>query len=614
MAIPSYKFSKDAAISINSGLTRSLVLQGNIHDLFFISGASNKTDGDYVPLVEYLTSKWSVSGIILLSVEPSGRLRVCNKTHLAVLRKAWDQWKTDITTQQFIGKERLSIERIRSQTPLFNKSFDQLLSESGNNSILLMDFLRQLCACSRTKIANKSIIQQRLIILIEGADMFFPCAPTSNLSTVDRRMIGMCEEWFCDPLFLNGNNAVVMICESRSKINDKISQLPQLVSFDISYPEIESRAHYISWFSKNNDSEEKQLTRKTTLELAKQTGGLSLHALRQLLLKAKHLQKEIHINDIIKHVEHYIQSLLCEDVVEFKKPQHTLSDIVGFSKLKQFLKNEFIPKLKSTDPEGLSGAVVCGAVGSGKTYIFEAVAAEADMVVLVLKNLRSQWFGQTDVLFSRLKNLLFSLSNVLIMIDEADTQFSGIGSQAHPTERRLLGNIQQLMSEPKLRGKVKWLLMTARVHLLSPDLRRPGRAGDMIIPVLDPDKKDRNEFLKWVLKDICSNDILNDRRFLNKLSKQTDVYSSASFASLKAELKLRAKKKKLSKLQIEKIVWDILPADIHKTRRFQELQALVNCTRRSLISENILAKDDNFELKKEQWLDELHQFELEGIS
>ena len=39
-----------------------------------------------------------------------------------------------------------------------------------------------------------------------------------------------------------------------------------------------------------------------------------------------------------------------------------------------------------------------GAIGSGKTFIFEAVAAELDMVVLVLKNIRSQWYGQTDVL------------------------------------------------------------------------------------------------------------------------------------------------------------------------------------------------------------------------
>ena len=62
----------------------------------------------------------------------------------------------------------------------------------------------------------------------------------------------------------------------------------------------------------------------------------------------------------------------------------------------------------------------------------------------------------------------------------------GVGAGTHDTERRLTGKIQAMMSDPKLRGRVVWLLMTARIHMLSPDIRRPGRVGDLIIPILDP--------------------------------------------------------------------------------------------------------------------------------
>ena len=41
---------------------------------------------------------------------------------------------------------------------------------------------------------------------------------------------------------------------------------------------------------------------------------------------------------------------------------------------------------------------------------------------------------------------------------------------------------------------------TARIHRLSPDIRRPGRVGDLIIPILDPTGKDREDFLRWTLK------------------------------------------------------------------------------------------------------------------
>jgi len=137
-----------------------------------------------------------------------------------------------------------------------------------------------------------------------------------------------------------------------------------------------------------------------------------MHALRQLLIKACHLDKKVQPADVIHHVEEYIKSQLGEDVVEFKKPEHSLKDVVGFQNLKKFLNKEFIPRLKSTGPGALPGAAVCGAIGGGKTFVFEAVAAEAGMIVLVLKNIRSSLFGGTDILFERLRRVLISLSKL----------------------------------------------------------------------------------------------------------------------------------------------------------------------------------------------------------
>ncbi len=57
----------------------------------------------------------------------------------------------------------------------------------------------------------------------------------------------------------------------------------------------------------------------------------------------------------------------------------------------------------------------------------------------MLKNIRSQWFGQTDVIFERLRRVLEALEKVVIFVDEADTQFGGVGEGAHETERRLTG-------------------------------------------------------------------------------------------------------------------------------------------------------------------------------
>ena len=71
--------------------------------------------------------------------------------------------------------------------------------------------------------------------------------------------------------------------------------------------------------------------------------------------------------------------------------------------MKEFLRDELIPRFRAPPDRALSGAAVAGPIGAGKTFILEAVAGELDMPVLVLKNIRSQWYGQTDVIFERLR-------------------------------------------------------------------------------------------------------------------------------------------------------------------------------------------------------------------
>lgn len=281
--------------------------------------------------------------------------------------------------------------------------------------------------------------------------------------------------------------------------------------------------------------------------------------------------------------------------------------MIGFTRLKEFLKNEFMPRLEISDPEALPGAAVCGPIGGGKTYIFEAVAAELDMVVLTLKSIRGKWFAETDVIFERLRRVLNALAKVLISVDEADTQFGGVGADTHETERRLTGKVQAMMSDPALRGRVIWLLVTARIHLLSPDIRRPGRVADLIIPILDPEGADRDAFLRWVVKPVLAPSLADDQ--LQRLNDATRGYSAASFAALRDELKAQAQRTE-GRLQLEAIlaiVANQLPPAIENTRRFQTLQALVNCTRRSLLPDPAVT-----EAQRQDWEAELRRLEAQG--
>ena len=135
-------------------------------------------------------------------------------------------------------------------------------------------------------------------------------------------------------------------------------------------------------------------------------------------------------DQLIGKVQEFIQAQLGEDVVEFKKPTHRLDDLRGNRRLKEFIRKELLPRFRAPPEKALAGAAVAGPIGGGKTFIFEAVASEMDVPVLVLKNIRSQWYGQTDVIFERLRRVLEALEKVVIFVDEADTQFGGIGEES----------------------------------------------------------------------------------------------------------------------------------------------------------------------------------------
>ena len=601
---------------INSGTSRSLVLSGNIHDLFFIREGENT---DYIPLVPFLTRSWDIPGFILIVYELNGPIRFAQETEREKVKRAFNLWRgttePDLNINASMQRSTGASDAAAEPADI---SFTQYMNDAIGSPTLALELLRQFCLLSRsTNAQGKKLLAEKLIIFIEAADMLLPEGEIRSLSLPDRHRISIVQDWISDSNFMNGNDSVIFITESASLVNSRIIRLPQVITVEIPSPGMSERQHFISWFNNTPKLIQKPLNLwGTQAQLAMLTAGLSIQALRQLLLSARYSGEKLQSVDVIAKVSEFIQAQLGEDVVEFKKPAHNLKDIVGNQKLVAFLKTQLIPRITSTGSDAIPGMSVCGPIGSGKTFIFEGLAGELDIPVLVLKNIRSMWFGQTDVIFERLKRLLMALVKVLIFVDEADTQFGGVGQDAHSTERRLTGKIQAMMSDPQLRGNITWLLMTARIYNLSPDLRREGRVGDMVVPVFDPSGEDREAFLRWTVAKVFAGRV--SEKAVERLLELTEDYSAASFASLRSDLEAASVRKRslsttsgqtdeLTLDEIIAVVEDRILPDIGPIRHYQTLQALINCTRKSL-----LPGDYSPEIR-ESWVKQIAQLEVVGV-
>ncbi len=609
-----YEFIKRAGKLINSGQSRSVALTGNISDLFF---CGTDAGGEYLPLEELIINHWSVAGTIIVIYELNGPIRFLNQTDTMKMKDAWGKLHKDENQQAIdlaLARTRKRIAELQ-QSPGY--SFDKCLEKGHGNPTYALELLRQMCLCSRLDNDGVPFLWEDLIIIIEGADFLIPEGEIGRLNDVDRQRVAVCRDWFSDPGFVNGGDSVVLLAESLSLLNSKVTKLPQVLEVEVPFPDEDQRSHLIRWFNKRLSADNKLLLWDSQEALARMTAGLSSHALIQLMKHASHSKTKLSPRDVINKVENYIKDQLGDDVVEFKKPEHSLKDVVGFTKLKEFMRKEFIPRIRSGGKTSLSGAAIGGPVGSGKSFLLEAVAGELGIVVLVLKNIRSKWFGDTDVIFERLRRIVFALDKSLIFVDESDTLFGGVEEGTHATEKRLTGKVQAMMSDPLLKGKTSWLLITARIHLLSPDIRRPGRAGSLIIPVLDPSGKDREDFISWMIKPVFlkSQSCASLAKAAATIAPKITSYYAATYAEVRANLLASKELRKKQGLTLEEIVEEVedyIPPAITATREYQTLQALLNCTRVSLMPEDVKGQD--VQRLREKWRQQIRTLEMQGIS
>jgi hypothetical protein len=617
-----HDFRREAGAVLDSGQSRSIVLSGNVHDLFYLEpeyAGGDAPHGAYVSITDYLKARWgNVKNTILIVMEHNGPIRFAHSRDREAAKRAWPQQVEIDHEDPEEGFQAMFRQLQERAAGARRKStihpFDDRMQRATGRPAVALQILRNLCELSRDAEPGTPLFGKNLVIVVEWAEMVIPEGDIARMPMVDRDRVSICQDWFSEPAFMQGGDSVVLLTESRSLVNHAVVQLPQVLGVEIPAPDILLRDHYIHWFEATQirfgglrpQVDGELATWGSKQDLAAFSAGLSLLALRQMLLGARHRGAPISQEQVIARVERYIQSQLPEGMVEFKKPHHTLDDVLGYRDFKKWMRDEVMPRFVSTGKDALTGAAVSGPIGAGKTFIFEGVAAELGIPVLVLKNLRSKWFGETDSMLEKLYRVLLSLNKVMIFVDEADTMFGGVGADTHETERRLTGKIQTWMSDPRLRGKVTWLLMTARIHLLSPDIRRPGRVGSLIIPILDPEGEDRDDFIRWVLEPVLKNVPDANSEAHKKIQAATAGYSAASFAELRSEL--TAVGTDLTMDRILERIEDQLQPDIGMTRRYQILQALKNCTRRSLLPDPNVTEDD-----RAAWDLEIRELETFGI-
>ena len=219
-------------------------------------------------------------------------------------------------------------------------------------------------------------------------------------------------------------------------------------------------------------------------ELAASMTGVSARTLEQLT-KVRAYNRQVLEPRELGAVKKELVEHDAPGLVEFMQSARTLADYHGQEALKRWLRQD-IELWQRNDLRALPmGYLLCGPVGTGKTFLVECLAGEVGVPIVKLKNFREKWIGSSEGNLERVFRLARALGRCIVFVDEADQALgrrdSGTGDGG--LSGRLYSMIAQEMSDSRNRGKVMWVLASSRPDLIEVDLKRPGRL-DLKIPIL----------------------------------------------------------------------------------------------------------------------------------
>jgi SpoVK/Ycf46/Vps4 family AAA+-type ATPase len=102
------------------------------------------------------------------------------------------------------------------------------------------------------------------------------------------------------------------------------------------------------------------------------------------------------------------------------------------------------------------GYLICGPVGTGKTFLVECLAGEAGVPVVKLKNFRDKWVGSTEGNLERIFRLLEALGRCYVFVDEADQALGkrDSGNNDSGLSGRVYSMIAEAMGSNSSRGRI----------------------------------------------------------------------------------------------------------------------------------------------------------------
>jgi hypothetical protein len=348
-------------ISFESGASGQFILYGNVHDRLAVGGR-------LVSIERYIEDELLASFHVIFSYDLGNGLTVERGGERLA------EWVP--TVMQSLPRDPLAAIRFVSR-------FGRYL---GN--------LRAIGKPSDVQVA----------VIIRGADQLLP-ADGSGFE--HGSLTSLVREWGSGTPFTDLAFASLLIADNLNDLEPLVAFGPQSTLVRIPLPSVSELQSALRLLQREFT---KTIPATTNLPaLAAAMTGVSVSTLEQLTKVRAHRKQILQSSDfaVLKKdmVEHDAPGL-----VEFVESKRTLDDYYGQDALKEWFRQD-VMLWRTNDLRALPmGYLLCGPIGTGKTFLVECLAGEAGVPVVKLKNFREKWVGSSEGNLEKIFRLVRALA------------------------------------------------------------------------------------------------------------------------------------------------------------------------------------------------------------
>ena len=534
-----------------SGTTAAFVLCGNTYDLFRIAADDSSRYGVLAEfLAEQLFGRWS----LVLHYDLGRGLRA------------------------FAGRDE---RRLKEMVALANKKLGDLsaLPKDPAATFALIDrFVRM-------NIMAPEDDRQSLALIIDQASFLFPAVEPGRLNMQTSSQLVTMLNWAMSPHVKRLNMAFVMVDEKLADLSDRLTGNPHVAALDVPLPDEAEREAFIK--AATGDRTITEFSDFGASELAKLTAGISNTDLNVLVQSARESGKRLDAS-VFRSLKKRLLERQCHGLLEFIEPKWTLDTVVGHEAAKARLREDAALLKRGALDSLPMGYLLCGPVGTGKSFLAQCVSGEIGVPCVILKNFRSKYVGETEGNLERVLSVLRAMGPVVVVVDEADAALGSREAEGDSgTSSRVFAMIAAQMGDTRYRGRIIWMLLTARPDLLPIDIKRQGRA-EVHIPLFYPtEESEIRQMFVILAKKLGSKLAVEDVPSIPQLGHLSgaDIEGMVGRAWRASIL---AGADHVTGDALARVVTEFMPSTQGLERELQETAAILECTDRQFLPPAIL--------------------------